>query len=140
MQVSRAARNAVSRRVRELVARASDRYSIFVPEPKIQYTVRGTAAGRACTHTNVVALNPVLLLENFDEFVEHTVGHEVAHIAVGSIYVRVNFHHGREWQQMMSTFSLPPRITHNYDVRSILNRSACKPGQTCLGTCLHDIG
>lgn len=87
--------------------------------PKIKYRLRGEAAGRWNSLTQVIDFNPLLLEMNPVEFIRNTVPHEYAHYVVTWVYGDVAFRHGQEWQQIMKLFKAPPHITHQYDVSSI---------------------
>lgn len=52
------------------------------PEPKLVYQQRGTAAGTAWLESYEIRLNPVLMMENQQAFIEEVVPHELAHLLV----------------------------------------------------------
>ena len=61
-----------------------------LPEPKLVYQQRGTAAGIfAWLETYEIRLNPVLLMENVDAFINEVVPHELAHLLVWKYFGRV---------------------------------------------------
>ena len=67
------------RRLREKLAQANLKLGRNYPEPKLSYTQRGTSAGTAWLESYEIRLNPVLLLENSEAFIEEVVPHELAH-------------------------------------------------------------
>ena len=106
----------VGARISELVKRAEATCGILIPEPKAIFNLRGEQiAGAAYINHWVVDLNPVIIRLYEDEYIEHTVGHEIAHfVAVAKARSTDIFPHGREWQHVMKCFGLPPRISHDY--------------------------
>lgn len=112
--VALAIKEKVGKRIVGLIDHAANRYGIIIPVPKVRYSLRGGAAGAANFNQWVVELNPTLLTHYEDEFITHTVGHEVAHFVAVSKHGTVIFPHGKEWQRVMKEFELPPKITHCY--------------------------
>jgi len=91
--------------------------------PTILYQQRGTAAGTAWLEKNEIRLNPVLLLENQQPFIDEVVPHELAHILVWQHFGRVA-PHGREWKWMMETvLEVSPRRTHQFSVEAVRART-----------------
>lgn len=113
------------RRVREYVGIARG-LGIALPEVEVVFDLKGMAAGQARLHDGVrprIRLNPVLLAENGEEFLTHTIPHEVAHLAVFYHYRRRRVRpHGPEWQQLMRRFGAEPRATHTFDVSNSRTR------------------
>lgn len=62
------------RRLREKLAQANLKLGRNYPEPKLSYTQRGTSAGTAWLESYEIRLNPVLLLENSEAFIEARTG------------------------------------------------------------------
>lgn len=103
------------RRLREKLAQANLKLGRNYPEPKLSYTQRGTSAGTAWLESYEIRLNPVLLLENSEAFIEEVVPHELAHLLVWKHFGRVA-PHGKEWKWMMeNVLVFPPvvRISSN---------------------------
>jgi len=97
-----AIQQAVMRRLREKLAQANLKLGRNYPEPKLSYTQRGTSAGTAWLESYEIRLNPVLLLENSEAFIEEVVPHELAHLLVWKHFGRVA-PHGKEWKWMMQS-------------------------------------
>ncbi|AIR63861.1 SprT family zinc-dependent metalloprotease [Cedecea neteri] len=114
-----ALQQAVMRCLREKLQQANVHLGTHYPEPKVVYQQRGTAAGTAWLESNEIRLNPVLLMENQQAFVDEVVPHELAHLLVWKHFGRVA-PHGREWKWMMETvLGVPARRTHKFEVDSV---------------------
>lgn len=106
-----------------------DQASVFLhctfPEPRVNYRQRGTAAGSARLHDWEIRLNPVLLIENQQAFIDEVIPHELAHLLVYHQFGKVA-PHGKEWRYIMETvFKVPANRTHQFSVRSVLMQSVC---------------
>ncbi len=139
MKLTNTVRNRVIATVKKNIADASKYYGRKFRMPKIEFTKRGMTAGVACCTTNTVNYNPVLLMENVEDFIARTVPHEVAHL----IDYQVNPHnhrtrlittrsgcirrakrnvHGRDFQFIMTHVLGCDDATrcHTYDVSSVM--------------------
>jgi len=93
------------------------------PRPIIKFNQRGKAAGSARLQTNELRFNAILLQENQQHFITHTVPHEVAHLLTYQLYGRTK-PHGKEWQQIMNQiFALTAKTTHQYDVSNVKGKT-----------------
>jgi SprT protein len=88
----------------------------IVAMPTVSYDLRGKTAGKAYLRENHIQLNAVLLLENREEFVADTPGHEAAHLAAYANFGQEGRGHGVRWAEMMRLIGQRPARTHNYDV------------------------
>ena len=105
--------------LRDKLSQANARLERSYPEPKLVYQQRGTAAGTAWLESYEIRLNPVLLLENQQAFIEEVVPHELAHLLVWKHFGRVA-PHGKEWKWMMeSVLGVPARRTHQFELASV---------------------
>lgn len=77
------------RSLRENLAKANLKLGRHYPEPVLVYQQRGTSAGTAWLEKNEIRLNPVLLLENQQAFIDEVVPHELAHLLVWKHFGRV---------------------------------------------------
>lgn len=88
-------------------------------EPTILYQQRGTTAGSAWLQQWEIRLNPVLLLENKQQFIDEVVPHELAHLLVWKQFGKVA-PHGKEWKWMMETvLGVSARRTHRFSTDSL---------------------
>ncbi|MBJ3814195.1 SprT family zinc-dependent metalloprotease [Shimwellia pseudoproteus] len=114
---------AVMNSLRSHLQRARDHLGNDFAEPAIIYQQRGMAAGTAWLERNEIRLNPVLLLENQQAFIDEVVPHELAHLLVWKTYGRVA-PHGKEWKWMMETvLGVPARRTHQFETASVRPKS-----------------
>ena len=99
------------RSLREHLATANLKLERRYAEPTLVYQQRGTSAGTAWLEKNEIRLNPVLLLENQQAFIDEVVPHELAHLLVWKHFGRVA-PHGKEWKWMMeAVLGVPARRT-----------------------------
>lgn len=70
------------RSLRDKLAQANRHLERSYPEPTLVYQQRGSAAGTAWLASYEIRLNPVLLLENQQAFIDEVVPHELAHLLV----------------------------------------------------------
>lgn len=118
-----ALQQAVMHALRTKLQLANQQLKRSYPEPELIYQQRGTAAGTAWLEKWEIRLNPVLLLENQQAFVDEVVPHELAHLLVWKHFGRVA-PHGKEWQWMMEhVLGVPARRTHQFAVSSVRNNT-----------------
>ncbi|MFC3187437.1 SprT family zinc-dependent metalloprotease [Shewanella intestini] len=111
------------------------------PRPKVEFTLRGKAAGMAHLQLNKLRFNPVLLTENFDTFIEHVIPHEISHLLCFRLFGKVK-PHGREWQHIMyNVFKQAPKTTHQLDISSVQGKQfdyQCECGVVTLSIRRHN--
>lgn len=118
-----ALQQAVMRALRQALERANLALKTNYPEPTLLYQQRGTAAGTAWLEPWEIRLNPILLLENQQAFIEEVIPHELAHLLVWKKFGRVA-PHGKEWKWMMEqVLGVPARRTHQFEVQSVRSRT-----------------
>lgn len=114
-----ALQQAVMRSLRENLALANRTLEKNYAEPALLYQQRGTIAGTAWLQQWEIRLNPVLLLENQQAFIDDVVPHELAHLLVWKEFGRVA-PHGKEWKWMMETvLGVSARRTHQFNTGSL---------------------
>jgi len=115
--------------------------------PTVTYDVRGRTAGTACDYDYSIDLNPVLLNENREVFINRTVVHEFAHLVDGILHPwtretkrgrNKRSIHGNTWKWVMVKFGVEPSRTHSYDISNAATRTKHKYRYICTG-CKKDI-
>lgn len=82
--------------------------------PQISFNQRGKTAGAAYLELWEIRLNPILLSENSDAFINEVIPHEYAHLLTFALFGRVQ-PHGKQWQMMMEqVMQLPAKRTHQF--------------------------
>ena len=131
----------IDRRIRDLLDLAAaiwpDHSAKFQDAPTVRYDIKNHFGGVAISGGQddwTIRLNLILCYENEAEFIEQTVGHEVAHLVqrvvfgstklvedpkTGKKVIKKIRSHGPEWRQVMVKFGLIVSRTHNYDTSSI---------------------
>ncbi len=128
-------RNRVTAKIQHGIDLAKRRYNVDIRMPTVVYTKRGTTAGTANYRTWTINLNPVLLVENTDKFIERTVPHELAHLICDLVYPHAHRPtrgvkrdvHGQYWKDIMRTLGVPSNeITrcHSYDVTNAKKKTS----------------
>jgi SprT protein len=91
-------------------------FNIDVPTPTIDFNQRGTIAGQTIFDRNDgiitrvrISFNPYHARDNFKQFIEEIVPHEVAHVAQYVMHPQSK-QHGVEWIDVMRKLGLPPKI------------------------------
>ncbi len=70
-----------------------------------------------------IRYNPYIFSRYFDDSLQSTVPHEVAHYITDCLYGLKKIRpHGIEWQGLMHTFNAKPEVTGNYDLTGIPQR------------------
>lgn len=106
-------------RLLELMALAEAAYKTPFIKPELEFSQRGTIAGSARLQTQLIRLNPVLLVAQPQTFLDQILPHELAHLLVHQRYGKVA-PHGVQWRQMMGdVFKLTPLRTHQLDVSQV---------------------
>ena len=148
-QVSSEVKLKVMSRVHDCIAILEKEYDKSIPFPKLLFTQIGETAGTAHYGTWDININPVLLNENLDAMLEHTVAHELAHLATHIIYPHAHrtklgcgkkvkrSPHGTEWQEIMNKLGVDPKRTHNFDVSRAVRRKSTTVMYECINCKKH---
>lgn len=94
-------------------------------EIPVNFKLTGRAAGMYHVHCNkrLIRYNPYIFAKYFEDNLQNTVPHEVAHYVADIIYGIKNIRpHGREWQDIMIRFGVEPKKNCNYDLEGIPQR------------------
>ena len=108
----------IEERVEKLFDLASNKLNLKLKYPKIVYDLKGQVAGQAWYVENKLRLNATALKNYRNDFIEQTVGHEVAHLLAFRKHGAYIKPHGLEWKNVMRLFKLPPTRCHTYELPS----------------------
>ena len=103
-------------RTSEMIASAATAFSLRLKAPDVLFDLKGRAAGMFRVRRSVAEIryNPWIFARWFDENLEQTVPHEVAHFVVYSRFRRRVRPHGPEWRDVMALFGVAPNVTCEY--------------------------
>lgn len=103
-------------------------------EPPVLFDLKGRAAGmyRVNKNQRFIRYNPYLFAKYFDDNLQQTVPHEVAHYLCDVVYgLRRIRPHGPEWKQLMQQFGARTEATCRYDLAGIPSRSQRRHAYRC---------
>jgi len=110
----------IAGRIRDLLSAAAPlcaSHRARVPDPRIRLDLRGQVAGQAIWHADgksELRFNSDIVQRHRNDFLQHTVAHEVAHLVTVACFGRVR-PHGAEWRSVMRHFGIDdPVRCHNY--------------------------
>lgn len=129
----------IEAKLKQCIAIAENRYKITIPFPTVRYDLRGTTAGMAYYSQWMVKFNAILLIENFEEFLEDTVPHEIAHLITEKVYPEAHRRawggksspHGDQWKSVMRVLGADPSRCHSYDVTNARVRETASYEYQC---------
>lgn len=113
---------------------AANVYGLPLDEVRVQFDLRGAMAGmyRVRGKLREIRFNPFLFSKYFEENLESTVAHEVAHYVADRLYGLRNIRpHGQEWRGIMQLFDADSSVTHRYDLKDIPSRRHRRFAYTC---------
>ncbi|WP_435532909.1 SprT family zinc-dependent metalloprotease [Vibrio marisflavi] len=107
----------------QCIAKARRHFQYQFQIPEVSYRLRGKAAGKALLLNNQIRLNPILLMENQQAFLDEVIPHEIAHLIAFHHFGRVK-PHGKEWQHiMLDVFQVTPSTTHCFNIQSVQGKT-----------------
>jgi len=152
MKISAQIKQRIETKLREGIATIERHYKCKLEMPRILYNLGGGTAGRASYTEWYIQLNPILLMENLEDFIVRTVPHELAHLATDRIYPEAHNRgendeaagmfrmmamrgrrfrrpkrelHGTRWQEIMRVLGVSDVTRcHQYDVSNVSRRKA----------------
>ncbi len=117
----------VADKIKQVVDKLNAIYNFNMSNPKFYWDVNGTTAGLAKSKTMSVHFNLKLAKQNWDDFINNTVPHEVCHIAAwqwAKFFKKpIPKPHGACWNLMMREVGCKPTRTHEYDVTEVKRNS-----------------
>jgi len=133
-------------RTRQFIDLGSELLGRQFAEVPVAFDLRGRTAGmyRVKGRERLIRYNPWIFAKYFDDGMNVTVPHEVAHYLVDCLHgLRRVKPHGAEWRRIMTAFGADSRATARFDLDGIPQRRqrqfdyhcACQPHQ--LGSRRH---
>jgi SprT protein len=122
-------RTAVFARVKHFLDMARTRYNREFINPVVLFDLQGRIAGQAWGNYKI-RLNIDLLVHNWEEFMQDTIPHEVAHLVQKVLYP-YDKSHGRGWKSIMRGFGCNPKRTHNMDLSCTKVRRQARVEASC---------
>ncbi len=117
--------------VHECVKKASAHFNKGYVVPEIRFDVRGRRGGYA-QRDRLINFNPILLMENQEEYFNQVVPHEVAH-CIDYANGRGRSIHGPSWKAIMRLFGCEPDRCHNMDTSNAAIYTRAKFEYKCTG-------
>lgn len=114
----------VLQRVEYFVNLANEIYNSDLQMPCVRFDKRGTCGGTANYSSMELNFNAGLMLDNWDEYMNQVIPHEVAHLVKSHVYGtdrkgRLHSAHGYYWQSIMREFGCDPDRCHSMDVSKV---------------------
>lgn len=104
----------------------------------VRFDLKGKAAGQAIKNGDwyEIRVNPEIAAQNWEEYLNQTIPHEVAHIVQYQIYPYCGGH-GRAWKGIMRVFGKDPKRCHDYDLTNVTVRRQRRIRYECEPGCEH---
>ncbi len=112
----------VRKRSHDLIRQAATDLGETIPEIEIRFDLNGRSAGMYCSRIRQrwIRYNPYLFAKYFEDNLEYTVPHEVAHYLADILFGhRKIAPHGEEWQAMMKLLGYEPSTTHRFNLEGV---------------------
>lgn len=90
--------------------------------PRVSYDLRGRCAGVSYNDKNWINFNIFLFRENFTDFLENVVPHELCHAWMDQLKLKGRAH-GKEWKELMGRMGIPALRCHNYCIDYSVSRT-----------------
>lgn len=130
---------AIKLKIEETYILAEKQYNRTFPRPTIDFSIKGSTAGKAYYLKNRLSFNLTLAIQEGKKFINRTPAHEVAHLIARDIYGYGIQPHGKEWQSVMLSLGQVPSRCHDYEVKTNHTYScACENKVHYLSTRKHN--
>jgi len=120
------AKKLVVRATQDYILRGEEIFNSEFPLITVNFDLMGKTAGmyRVRNGERVIRYNPFLFARYFDENLDTTVPHEVAHYIMDMVYGFGNVRpHGKQWKALMGKFGADASRTCNFDMEGIPQRN-----------------
>ncbi len=119
-------KNKVDAKIKWCREKVLEKYNHMITA-EIRYDLTGTSRTGVCKYKgNIIRLNPFILKEYGDDYINTTVVHEFAHLAVHYILGYKAKPHGREWKWMMRFLEAPPNRCSDYNIQAVIENTSMK--------------
>ncbi len=114
-----------------------NKYGKPLPFPRLEFRQCGRVAGyyrppNVWGKPEGLTINPDYFAKHYDEQLNVTVPHEVAHYVTQQVFGDVQSH-GREWASVMRLIGLKPERCHCFSLEGVKTRTVEKPYQYSCG-------
>jgi SprT protein len=119
------------------ILQGSDHFGRAFDQVPVRFDLKGRAAGmyQVQNRQRFIRYNPYLFAKYYDDNLQQTVPHEVAHYLCDVVYgLRSIRPHGAEWKQLMYLFGARIEATCRYDLAGIPSRSQRRHPYRCQCT------
>jgi len=109
-------------RVADLLCQCQHHFGQAFDAVNTRFDLRGRSSGMYVLKNKqrYLRFNPFIFSKYFDDSLATTVPHEVAHYVSDILFGFKNIRpHGKEWQAIMLTLGVEPKVTGNYDLSGI---------------------
>jgi SprT protein len=136
--VSRALEQAVLQKVNETMAVCHGHYSKNISVPTIKFRQIGRRAGTCrfnfYDNTSLIVINPDFFKNYYDDMLNDTVPHEVAHHVSAWVHGRKGYNHSWLWKGVMNVLGIPAADRcHEYSLEGVKVRNVRKPYKYSCG-------
>lgn len=108
----------VTQSIKRFLLMAEKSYGKIYSMPSVSYDLNSTVGGTADYTLWHIQVNTRMLVENKDDYLINTIGHEVAHLITSDNHHGKRMGHRKEWKDTMAVFGLEPEIYHHYKTHS----------------------
>ena len=110
----------------EIIEKANSVFNVSINMPYVSYKLKGRCAGQHVTSKSEIRYNVGLATENWENFLENIVIHEVAHYVTYNLYGTLRtrkgkiISHGDKWKYVMTKLGCKNiKRCHTYDVSKV---------------------
>ena len=108
----------VTQSIKRFLLMAEKNYGKIYGMPSVSYDLNSTVGGTASYSRWHIQVNPRILVENKNDYLINTIGHEVAHLITSDNHHGKRMGHKKEWKDTMAVFGLKPERCHKYKTYS----------------------
>jgi len=111
-------RNKVIAKTQFYIELANKQLQLQIDSIEIMFDLKGCSSGMFVVKQDrqYIRYNEIIFSHYFDDNLNNTVAHEVAHYVVFCLHgIRKVKPHGIEWKQVMALFEVKPEVTSSYD-------------------------